>query len=113
MPVPPQSTQPTTARQPKISFQGAQKLYAGKGGSTLALDSFSLDIMPTEVISIVGPTGCGKSTALNLLAGFETPSSGARSTARLSTVRDRTVASCSSNHRYFRGSRCSTMSFSG
>ena len=77
MPVPPQSTQPTTARQPKISFQGAQKLYAGKGVSTLALDSFSLDIMPTEVISIVGPTGCGKSTALNLLAGFETPSSGA------------------------------------
>ena len=53
MPVP-QSTPPTTARQPKISFQGAQKLYAGKGVSTLALDSFSLDIMPTEVISIVG-----------------------------------------------------------
>jgi NitT/TauT family transport system ATP-binding protein len=69
-------TQPKTAGQPKISFQGAQKLYSGKGGSTLALDSFNLEIMPTEIISIVGPTGCGKSTALNLLAGFETPSSG-------------------------------------
>jgi NitT/TauT family transport system ATP-binding protein len=72
-----QSTQPTTAGRPKISFQAAQKLYAGRAASTLALDSFNLDIMPTEVISIVGPTGCGKSTALNLLAGFETPSSGA------------------------------------
>jgi len=68
---------PTNAGRPKISFQGAQKLYSGKGASTLALDSFSLDILPTEIISIVGPTGCGKSTALNLLAGFETPSSGA------------------------------------
>jgi NitT/TauT family transport system ATP-binding protein len=73
----PRSTQPTPAGQPKISFQGAQKLYSGKGASTLALESFNLDIMPTEIISIVGPTGCGKSTALNLLAGFETPSSGA------------------------------------
>jgi len=66
----------SSSRQPKISFRGAQKLYAGKGASTLALDSFNLDIMPTEIISIVGPTGCGKSTALNLLAGFETPSAG-------------------------------------
>jgi NitT/TauT family transport system ATP-binding protein len=76
MPVP-LPTQPATAGQPKVSFQGAQKLYAGKGASTLALESFNLDVRPTEIISIVGPTGCGKSTALNLLAGFETPSSGA------------------------------------
>jgi len=29
-----------------------------------------------EVISIVGPTGCGKSTAMNILAGFEQATSG-------------------------------------
>jgi NitT/TauT family transport system ATP-binding protein len=62
--------------RPKISFHGVQKFYAGKRGSTLALDSFNLNIRPTEVVSIVGPTGCGKSTALNLLAGFEQSSSG-------------------------------------
>jgi NitT/TauT family transport system ATP-binding protein len=73
----PLSIQSTPAGRPKISFQGAQKLYASRGVSTLALDSFNLDIMPTEIISIVGPTGCGKSTALNLVAGFEAPSSGA------------------------------------
>lgn len=56
-----------------------QKFYASKhapGGSTLALDSLNLEILASEVVSIVGPTGCGKSTALNLVAGFETPSSG-------------------------------------
>ena len=70
----PSPTQPSV--QSKISFNGARKLYPGRQGSTLALDSFNLDILPAEIISVVGPTGCGKSTSLNLLAGFETPSSG-------------------------------------
>ena len=65
--------------RPKISFVGVQKRYPGKGGQaegTLALDSFTFDLAPAEIVSIVGPTGCGKSTALNILAGFERPSSG-------------------------------------
>ena len=63
---------------PKITFKGVQKRYPGKRGSdgTLALDSFNFDIAPAEIISIVGPTGCGKSTAMNVLAGFEQPSAG-------------------------------------
>ncbi|MGQ0546565.1 MAG: ABC transporter ATP-binding protein [Betaproteobacteria bacterium] len=61
---------------PKISFAGVCKRYAGKTAETLALDSFSLDVAPAEIVSVVGPTGCGKSTALNLVAGFERPSAG-------------------------------------
>ena len=67
------------ARSPKISFAGVNKFYASnraRVATTLALDDFDLDIAPQEIVSIVGPTGCGKSTALNLLAGFERPSSG-------------------------------------
>jgi NitT/TauT family transport system ATP-binding protein len=63
----------------KISFSGVEKRYTGKGspeGGTLALDAFTLDMAQAEIVSIVGPTGCGKSTALNILAGFEQPSSG-------------------------------------
>ncbi|HKE40134.1 MAG TPA: ABC transporter ATP-binding protein [Casimicrobiaceae bacterium] len=64
--------------RPKISFAGMQKRYPGKGQreGTLALDAFDLDIAPAEIVSIVGPTGCGKSTALNVLAGFEEASAG-------------------------------------
>ena len=68
-----------TAGRPKISFVGVQKRYPGKGrqaDGTLALDSFDFDLAPAEIVSIVGPTGCGKSTAMNILAGFEKPSSG-------------------------------------
>ena len=65
--------------RPKISFASVNKFYGhhrSGAATTLALDDFSLDIAPEEIVSIVGPTGCGKSTALNLLAGFEKPSSG-------------------------------------
>ena len=67
---------------PRIAFGGVTKRYPARGGAagggqgTLALEALDLHIAPAEIVSIVGPTGCGKSTALNLLAGFEAPSSG-------------------------------------
>jgi NitT/TauT family transport system ATP-binding protein len=62
---------------PKISFQGVQKTYPGKNGqATLALDSLDVAIRPTEIVSVLGPTGCGKSSTLNLIAGFEKPTAG-------------------------------------
>lgn len=40
-------------------------------------DGFSLKITPGEYIAITGRTGCGKSTLMRLLLGFEKPSRGA------------------------------------
>ena len=43
---------------------------------TLALDRFSLDVRAGELVSLVGASGCGKSTALRVLAGLTEPTTG-------------------------------------
>lgn len=42
----------------------------------MVIDDFSLKIKPGEYLAIVGKTGCGKSTLVRLLLGFEKPKSG-------------------------------------
>ncbi|MCH5201043.1 MAG: NHLP bacteriocin export ABC transporter permease/ATPase subunit [Oscillospiraceae bacterium] len=41
------------------------------------LDDLSLKIRPGQYVAIVGATGCGKSTLMRILLGFETPQKGA------------------------------------
>lgn len=44
---------------------------------TTALDDLSLDVPSAELVTVVGPPAAGKSTLLRLVAGRETPTSGA------------------------------------
>ncbi|MEI4486446.1 ABC transporter ATP-binding protein [Frigidibacter sp. MR17.14] len=46
-------------------------------GTTRVVKDFNLSIEKGEFISLLGPSGCGKTTVLRMVAGFETPSSGA------------------------------------
>jgi NHLM bacteriocin system ABC transporter ATP-binding protein len=43
----------------------------------LIIDDLSLKIRPGQYVAIVGTTGCGKSTLMRLMLGFETPQKGA------------------------------------
>lgn len=43
----------------------------------MLLDDVTLDIAPGEYVAIVGATGCGKSTLMRLMLGFEKPEQGA------------------------------------
>jgi iron(III) transport system ATP-binding protein len=45
-------------------------------GATRALDGASLHVDRGEIVALLGPTGCGKTTALRVLAGFERPDRG-------------------------------------
>ena len=46
-------------------------------GDKTVLEHFSLDIPLDGLTALTGPSGCGKTTLLRVLAGLETPQSGA------------------------------------
>ena len=51
----------------KVSFENVQFGYDDK---QLLMNDFSLDVEPGEMVAIVGPTGAGKTTLINLLERF-------------------------------------------
>ncbi|MEH6361408.1 MAG: ABC transporter ATP-binding protein [Amylibacter sp.] len=55
-----------------ISFQNVNKFF----GSFQAINDVSIDIGHGEFFSLLGSSGCGKTTLLRMLAGFEAVSSG-------------------------------------
>ena len=57
-----------------IRMQHVDKIYPGTNFK--ALDDFNLEIMPGELVVLLGGSGCGKSTALRSLAGLEDIQSG-------------------------------------
>lgn len=62
----------------KVSIQNLVKDYAvGRGQPAVrAIDDVSIDIRAGELMCVVGASGCGKSTMLNIIAGLEPLSSG-------------------------------------
>jgi len=58
--------------EPFIKIRSLSKKF----GEFTAVDSIDLDIYKGELFSLLGGSGCGKTTLLRMLAGFETPSSG-------------------------------------
>src|SRR5207237_7490342 len=46
------------------------------GESLTALRTFNMTVAQGEFVAVVGPTGCGKSTTLNLVSGLAKPSAG-------------------------------------
>ena len=59
-----------------ISFEGVTRVY-GKGDNlSKAVDNVSFSINKGEFVVILGQSGAGKSTVLNMLGGIDTASEG-------------------------------------
>lgn len=52
-----------------VTFEKASRIYPGQARP--AVDKLSLEIVDGEFLVLAGPTGCGKSTSLRMLAGQE------------------------------------------
>jgi NitT/TauT family transport system ATP-binding protein len=60
-----------------IALKNVARRFVTPDGSVLsALENFDLAIAPGEFCAVVGPTGCGKSTTLGLIAGLARPQGG-------------------------------------
>ena len=63
---------------PALDFRGVTCRFAGKPGKPdyTATENVSFSVGAGEFVSVVGPTGCGKSTILNAAAGLLKPTEG-------------------------------------
>src|SRR5437764_2263998 len=60
-----------------ISIEGIAKRFpAAGGGTTTVFDDLWLSMQRGEFTCIIGHSGCGKTTVLNILAGLDVPSAG-------------------------------------
>ncbi len=61
----------------KVSVQNVFKTYRTKNGNRIeALNGVSFDALEQELLCVIGPNACGKTTLLRIIAGLETPTSG-------------------------------------
>ena len=61
-----------------LQVQGLKKSFPGVGGEKelVVFDSVNFEIEKGEFVCIIGHSGCGKTTILNVLAGLERPTEG-------------------------------------
>ena len=62
--------------RPQIALDAVTKSFDTGRGTRLALDTVTFSVKAGETATVIGPTGCGKTTILNLVAGFTAPTSG-------------------------------------
>lgn len=70
-----------------LSICNLTKKYKNK----IALNEFSMEIMPGEIVALIGENGAGKTTLLNSICGFIRPTSGSISFKGIGAKEEKTL----------------------
>jgi lipoprotein-releasing system ATP-binding protein len=62
--------------EPVLSLRGVERRFESGSGELVVLNGVDLDIMPGEIVGLVGPSGSGKSSLLHAAGLLEEPSAG-------------------------------------
>ncbi|SDH90780.1 NitT/TauT family transport system ATP-binding protein [Actinokineospora alba] len=65
-----------TAIDAAVRLSGVRKSFGHGPRAVTALDGIDLTVAPGEFVCLLGASGCGKTTVLNLIAKLDKPSSG-------------------------------------
>lgn len=81
-------------KEPLIKFEDVVRVYGTGEGQQTAVDHVSFSIEEGEFVVILGQSGAGKSTVLNMLGGMDTPTSGTVTVAGeiVSSMNDRQLS---------------------
>jgi NitT/TauT family transport system ATP-binding protein len=72
----PAAPAPAAAATGTVRIDQVTKVHGDASSPVHALDRLSLDVESGSFVCVVGASGCGKTTLLNLVAGLDQPSSG-------------------------------------
>src|SRR3954462_13347676 len=67
MPPTPTAIEPVNAAQPLLSVRNLRVSFAMDEGLVRAVDGTSFDVMPGQVLGVVGESGCGKSVTMRAI----------------------------------------------
>ena len=75
-PEPPLADGAAPQRSPVAELRGVDKIYGSGAGLVRALDQLDLTVRKGDYLAVMGASGSGKSTAMNILGCLDRPSSG-------------------------------------
>lgn len=74
--VDPLAPHPASDTEPRLQLSKLRKIYGRGDTEVRALDGIDLKIYPGEMVSVMGASGSGKSTCMNILGCLDVPTSG-------------------------------------